>query len=264
MLRQIFDMLCRSHPPALGVDSVKFSKLLYEAKIQPKLLSIGDAAFLFASNLTPGLYEMDFGGFIRAVEWVAQQFYSENGAKGTSSPSKTLPGIQHGMMKWQLSRHGEHNPDDRLLSSLRRFCYEILVHLPSLTSTWCEIMNSWRFERKQQLMKEYALKYCAATRLRATWIGFVTWRIFLHRRQRMREERQAAIKLQSFVRGRRQYLEYQNIRRITIRTQRRVHARSELRRLRAERAASLGEMDASPSVASAYVEAIECQDSCKA
>ncbi|KAL4136574.1 hypothetical protein PRIC2_000106 [Phytophthora ramorum] len=105
VLRQIFDALCRSHPPAFGVDSVKFSKLLYEAKIQPSMLGIGDAAFLFASNITPGFtYEMDFDGFVRAVEWLSQQFYADTATKVKTSPSKALPGIQHAMMKWQLSR----------------------------------------------------------------------------------------------------------------------------------------------------------------
>ncbi|KAG3191140.1 hypothetical protein PC128_g11072 [Phytophthora cactorum] len=228
VLRRIFDTLCRSHPPAFGVDSVKFSRLLYEANIQPKLLSIGDAAFLFASNLTPGFtYEMDFDGFVRAVEWLAQQFYSDNG----TSLKRRIPGIQHTMLKW---RRGE-NARDRLMESLRRFCFETLVHLPCLASTWLGIMESWRLARKQQLLREHSRKYCAATRLRASWIGFVTWRIYLRRRQRMKEERQAATKIQSFVRGRKRYLEYQRVRRIVIRTQRRVHARSELRRLRAER-----------------------------
>lgn len=238
VLRQIFDALCRSHPPAFGVDSVKFSKLLYEAKIQPTLLGIGDAAFLFESNLTPGFtYEMDFDGFVRAVEWLAQRFYSENGTKGKTGPSKTVPGVQHAMIKWQHSRRGDHGARDCLLSSLRRFCYETLVHLPNLNSTWHEIMDSWRLVRKQQLLQEYALKYCAATRLRATWIGFVSWRIFLRQRQRMKDERLAATKLQSLARGRKRYLEYHRARRIVIRTQLRIYARSELRRLRAERAA---------------------------
>ncbi|EGZ20852.1 hypothetical protein PHYSODRAFT_457671, partial [Phytophthora sojae] len=244
VLRQIFDALCRSHPPAFGVDSVKFSKLLYEAKIQPNLLPIGDAAFLFASNLPPGItYEMGFGGFVRAVEWLAQQFYSEKSPKAKrNSPSKTLPGVQHAMMKWQLSRRAENDARDHLLAPLRRFCYETLVHLPSLSSTWHDIMDSWRLARKQQCMQEYALKYCAATRLRASWVGFVTWRIFLLRRQRMREERLAATKLQSVARGRKWYVEYQRIRRIVTRTQLRIHARSELRRLRAERAAFIERM----------------------
>ncbi|KAJ8575283.1 hypothetical protein ON010_g3929 [Phytophthora cinnamomi] len=202
VLRQIFDALCRSHPPAFGVDSVKFSKLLYEAKIQPNLLAIGDAAFLFASNVTPGFsYEMGFDGFVRAVKWLAQQFYSKKNVKVSKSPSKMLPGMQHSMMKWQLSRRGEMDAGDYLLSSLRRFCYETLVHLPSVASTWRDIMDSWRLARKQQCLQEYTLKYCAATRLRASWVGFVTWRIFLHRRQRMREERLAATKLQSVARG---------------------------------------------------------------
>ncbi|KAE9036027.1 hypothetical protein PR002_g7281 [Phytophthora rubi] len=243
VLRQIFDALCRSHPPAFGVDSVKFSKLLYEAKIQPNLLAIGDAAFLFASNLTPGFtYEMDFDGFVRAVEWLAQQFYSEKSVKAKPSSSKIFPGVQHAMMKWQLSRRGENDARDRLLSPLRRFCYETLVHLPSLSSTWYDIMDSWRLARKQQCLQEYALKYCAATRLRASWVGFVTWRIFLQRRQRMREERLAATKLQSVARGRKWYLDYQRMRRIVTRTQLRIHARSELRRLRAERAAFIERM----------------------
>ncbi|GMF19066.1 unnamed protein product [Phytophthora fragariaefolia] len=164
VLRQIYDALCRSHPPAFGVDSVKFSKLLYEAKIQPTLLAIGDAAFLFASNLTPGFtYEMDFDGFVRALEWLAQQFYSEK-RKSKSGPSKILPGIQHEMMKWQLSRRGENNMRDHLSTPLRRFCYETLVHLPSLSSTWNNIMNSWRLAHKEQCLREYVLKYCAATR----------------------------------------------------------------------------------------------------
>ncbi|KAE9352616.1 hypothetical protein PF008_g5377 [Phytophthora fragariae] len=243
VLRQIFDALCRSHPPAFGVDSVKFSKLLYEAKIQPNLLAIGDAAFLFASNLTPGFtYEMDFDGFVRAVEWLAQQFYSEKSVKVKTSSSKILPGVQHAMMKWQLSRREENDARDRLLSPLRRFCYETLVHLPSLSSTWHDIMDSWRLARKQQCLQEYAMKYCAATRLRASWVGFVTWRIFLQRRQRMREERLAATKLQSVARGRTWYLDYQRMRRIVTRTQLRIHARSELRRLRAERAAFIERM----------------------
>ncbi|EEY61411.1 uncharacterized protein PITG_01708 [Phytophthora infestans T30-4] len=228
VLRQIFDTLCRSHPPASGVDSVKFSKLLYEANIQPKLLSIGDAAFLFASNLTSGTsYEMDFDGFTRAMEWLAQQFYSDNGA----NLSKSKPGIQHAMWKW---RRGENAPD-HLQESLRRLCFETLVQLPCLASTWHEIMESWRLERKRELLREYARKYCAATRLRASWVGFVAWRIYLRRRQRMKEERQAATTLQSLVRRRKPYLEYQRVRRVVIRTQRRVHARSELRRLRVER-----------------------------
>ncbi|KAL4175131.1 hypothetical protein KRP22_000103 [Phytophthora ramorum] len=206
VLRQIFDALCRSHPPAFGVDSVKFSKLLYEAKIQPSMLGIGDAAFLFASNITPGFtYEMDFDGFVRAVEWLSQQFYADTATKVKTSPSKALPGIQHAMMKWQLSRS---NNRDHLLASLRRFCYEILVHLPSLTWTWHEIMDSWRRARKQQFLQEYALQYCAATRLRASWIGLVTWRIFSRRRQRMKEERLAVTKLQSIARERKHYLEY--------------------------------------------------------
>ncbi|ETN24623.1 hypothetical protein PPTG_00860 [Phytophthora nicotianae INRA-310] len=223
ILRPIFDTLCRSHPPAFGVDSVKFSKLLYETNIQPKLLSIGDAAFLFASKTTPGFNEMDFNGFVRAIEWLAQQFYSDN------TKTRTKPGIQHTMLLWR--RENARGLQD----SLRRFCFETLVHLPCLASIWHEIMESWRIERKQQLLQEYALKYCAATRLRANWIGFVTWRIYLRRRQRMKEERMAATEIQSLVRGRKQYLEYQRVRQIVVRTQRRVHARSELRRLRVER-----------------------------
>ncbi|OWZ16086.1 hypothetical protein PHMEG_00010169 [Phytophthora megakarya] len=268
VLRQIFDTLCRSHPPALGVDSVKFSKLLYEANIQPKLLSIGDAAFLFASNLTSaGLYEMDFEGFVRAVEWLAQQFYSENDKRGKKSSSKTLPGIQHGMMKWQLSRRGDHIPRDCLLSSLRRFCYETLVHLPSLTSTWQEIMNSWRLERKRQLMQEYALEHCAATRLRASWVGFVTWRAFRQRRERMRVERQAATKLQSYV----------AISKLSSRTlHHHKNTASDSCSLRAEAAssragdlcraheASVGEVDAPPPLEPAHVEANKRQAGCKA
>ncbi|KAL4108556.1 hypothetical protein PRIC1_000271 [Phytophthora ramorum] len=114
VLRQIFDALCRSHPPAFGVDSVKFSKLLYEAKIQPSMLGIGDAAFLFASNITPGFtYEMDFDGFVRAVEWLSQQFYADTATKVKTSPSKALPGIQHAMMKWQLSRKRERKHQER-------------------------------------------------------------------------------------------------------------------------------------------------------
>ncbi|KAG7393365.1 hypothetical protein PHYPSEUDO_009569 [Phytophthora pseudosyringae] len=238
VLRQIFDALCRSHPPAVGMDSVKFSKLLYEASIQPKLLGIGDAAFLFASNLTPGFtYEMDFDGFVRALEWLAQQFYGATGSKGKPSPCKTAPGIQHAMLQWQLTRPAECGARDHLLASLRRFCFETLVYLPSLTLTWHEIMDSWRLASKQQLLQEYALTYCAATRLRASWIGFVTWRVFFQRRQRMKQERLAATKLQSLARRRRLYLEYQRVRRLVIRTQLRIHARSELRRLRAERAA---------------------------
>ncbi|KAL3668437.1 hypothetical protein V7S43_006521 [Phytophthora oleae] len=235
VLRQIFTALCRSHPPAFGVDSVKFSKLLYEANIQPKLLSIGDAAYLFTSNLTLGFsYEIDFDGFVRALEWLAQQFYSETG----SSPSKARSGTQHAMMKWQLQRGNS----PRLLASLRRFCFETLVHLPSLTTTWQEIMNSWRLAQKQQLLEQYALKYCAATRIRATWVGFRTWRVFVQQRQRMKNERLAATKLQSAFRGRRLYLEYRRVRRILIRTQLQIHARFELRRLRTERKAFVERM----------------------
>jgi hypothetical protein len=240
VLRRIFDALCRSHPPAFGVDSVKFGKLLYEAQIQPARLSIGDAAFLFASNLTPGFtYEMDFRGFVHAVEWLAQQFYRGGGKK---SPSKTVAGTQHAMMQWQLSRRQERDTRSRLLPSLRRFCYETLVHLPSLASTWHSIMDSWRLERKQQLMQAYTLRYCAATRLRASWVGLTTWRVFLQRRKRMRDERLAATKLQRVARGRREYVAYQRIRRVVKRTQRRIHARFELRRLRAERAAFVARM----------------------
>ncbi|KAF1791767.1 Tetratricopeptide-like helical domain [Phytophthora cactorum] len=160
-------------PPAFGVDSVKFSRLLYEANIQPKLLSIGDAAFLFASNLTPGFtYEMDFDGFVRAVEWLAQQFYSDNG----TSLKRRIPGIQHTMLKW---RRGE-NARDRLMESLRRFCFETLVHLPCLASTWLGIMESWRLARKQQLLGAFS-------------------------------GTSGSYQVQSFVRGRKRYLEYQRI-----------------------------------------------------
>eukprot|EP00644_Phytophthora_capsici_P007245 jgi/Phyca11/58976/gw1.22.349.1 len=229
VIRQIFTALCRSHPPAFGVDSVKFSKLLYETSIQPKLLSIGDAAFLFASNLTLGFsYEMDFDGFAHALEWLAQRFYRET----CTGPTKTRSGTQHAMMKWKRQR-SEHNS----LASLRRFCFETLVHLPMLTTMWQEIMNSWRLAHKQQLLDEYALRYCAATRIRATWVGFGAWRVFVQRRQRLKDERLAATKLQSVARGRKLYAEYHRVRRILIRTQLQFHSRFELRRLRAERKA---------------------------
>ncbi|KAK1941748.1 hypothetical protein P3T76_006812 [Phytophthora citrophthora] len=234
ILRQIFTALCRSHPPAFGVDSVKFSKLLYEANIQPKLLSIGDAAFLFASNLTHGFsYEMNFDGFVHAVEWLAQRFYSETG----TSPSKNRSGAQHAMTKWKLQRNERNS-----LITLRRLCFESLVHLPMLTTTWQEIMNSWRLARKQLLLDEYALHHCAATRIRATWVGFRTWRVYVQRRQRMKAERLAATKLQSVARGRRLYVEYQRVRQILIRTQLQIRAKFELRRLRAERKAFVERM----------------------
>ncbi|GMF16942.1 unnamed protein product [Phytophthora lilii] len=243
VLRQMFDALCRSHPPAFGVDSVKFSKLLYEANIQPTHLSIGDAAFLFASNLTHGFtYELNFNGFVCAVEWLAQYLYGESSKKNMTSPVKSQYGIQHGMLQWQTSRRSEQNGCDRLIVPLRRFCYETLVHLPSLSYTWNQIMDSWRRARKQQCIQNYVLKYCAATRLRASWKGLITWRIFLQKRQRMREQRLAATKLQSFARERKQYCEYRRIRSIITRTQFRIHARSELRRLRAERAAFIERM----------------------
>lgn len=243
VLRQIFDTLCHSHPPGLGVDSVKFSKLLYEAKIQPALLSIGDAAFLFASNIMVGSsYEMGFDGFVRAIEWLAQRFYSDKKPiVGKTSPTKPLPGIQHAMLQWR-AQHGVPACRERLQSPLRRFCFETLVHLPSLAGTWREIMNAWRLASKQPFLQAFAVRYCAATRLQACWVGFMTWKNYLQRRQRMKEERCAATKLQSVVRARRNYVEYSRVHRIVVRTQRRVHARAELRRLRAERAAFIERM----------------------
>ncbi|KAG6967527.1 hypothetical protein JG687_00004215 [Phytophthora cactorum] len=91
---------------------------------------------------------MDFDGFVRAVEWLAQQFYSDNG----TSLKRRIPGIQHTMLKW---RRGE-NARDRLMESLRRFCFETLVHLHCLASTWLGIMESWRLARKQQLLREHS------------------------------------------------------------------------------------------------------------
>ncbi|RLN90471.1 hypothetical protein BBJ28_00018125 [Nothophytophthora sp. Chile5] len=234
LLRQIFDSLCHSHPPALAVDSVKFSKLLYEAHVQPSRLGIGDAAFLFASNLAPGsAYEMDFDGFVRAIEWLAQQFYSDSDVKGASRPKKTIIGVQSSPSKRQCTR---------ALSPLRRFCFETLVHLPSLQAVWHRLMDSWRRERKQQVLSTFALEYCAATRLQACWKRFITWKTYLEERQRMKDERLAATKLQSHVRGRQSRLNYVSVRQAARKVQLRVKARQELRRLRAERVAFLERM----------------------
>ncbi|RLN32511.1 hypothetical protein BBJ28_00007566 [Nothophytophthora sp. Chile5] len=234
LLRQIFDSLCHSHPPALAVDSVKFSKLLYEAHVQPSRLGIGDAAFLFASNLTPGsAYEMDFDGFVRAIEWLAQRFYSDSDVKGTSRPKKIIMGVQSSPSKRQHAR---------VLSPLRRLCFETLVHLPSLQAVWHRLVDSWRRERKQQVLNTFAFEYCAATRLQACWKRFITWKTYLEERQRMKDERLAATKLQSHVRGRQSHLNYIRVRQAARKVQLRVKARRELRRLRAERVAFLERM----------------------
>lgn len=165
LLTRTYELLCHSHPPSFAIDSVKFSKLLRECGVQPQFLDVGDAAFLFMSNLTPGSrYEMVFDGFQSALEQVSVIMY----------PCSE--------------------------SALKHFCFYRLVHAPSLLMIWKDIIDKWRRKEKLSLMNDFAGKYCAATRIQALWKQIQTRRIHISALDRMKEERCAAIKIQSVFR----------------------------------------------------------------
>jgi hypothetical protein len=205
LLYKSYELLCHSHPPSTAVDSVKFSKLLRECGVQPKFLSVGDAAYLFASHLTPGShYEMVFDGFERALERVAHIMYDHQ---------------QQG------------------LSPLRRFCFDRLVHAPSMCLIWRDVVNMWRVMEKRKRMQAFADGYCAATRIRALWKQVSTRRIHIRALERMKAERLAATKIQSVWRMRVVRVRFHHLRFTTMRLQVRIKARAQLRHLRQERAA---------------------------
>lgn len=210
LLCKSFELLCHSHPPSIAIDSVKFSKLLRECGVQPKFLSVGDAAYLFASHLAPGShYEMAFDGFERALECVALVMY----------------------------RQKQQGP-----SPLRRFCFDRLVRAPSMCLIWRDVVNTWRVTEKRRRMQAFADRYCAATRIRALWKQVSTRRVHIRALERMKAERLAATKIQSVWRMRVVRVGFRHLRFTTMRLQVRLKARAQLRQLHQERAAFVERM----------------------
>lgn len=219
VLRKKFDAMCHSHPPSVSIDSVKFSKLLREIGLQPQVLSIGDAAFLFASHMASGShYEMDYDGFVVALERVASMVYQE-------SP---------------INRHRHRRHSDAAaaneISTLSRLFFERMVTTPSMITIWHKVIDSWRLEYKTALLEQYAREYSAATRIQSLWKRFAIRCMHMRALAQMKAERKAATKIQSVERRRRAYQPFQRLKHSTILVQRRINARRELRRLRQERA----------------------------
>lgn len=205
LLAQTFDLLSRSHPRGFGIDGVKFSKLMRECGAQPKFLSVGDAAFLFASGLAPGSsFEMTLDGFTLSLERVAAL----------------------------IARRRRQSIDD----PLRKFCFDRLVRAPSLLSIWRGIVDNWRRQHKRTLVTQVARQYCAATRLQAWWRQVVVRRTHLGTLLKAKAERLAATAIQSAWRMHRCRAEFVKVRTAAVRLQLMIRARAELRRLRRERA----------------------------
>lgn len=207
LLRKCYELLCHSHPPSVAVDGVKFSKLLRECGVQPKFLTVGDAAYLFASHLAPGShYEMVFDGFERALDRVARIIYDQR-------------------------------QQQQQLSPLRQLCFDRLVHAPSLLLIWRDVVNVWRLTEKRRRMQAFADEYCAATRIRALWKQVATRRVHIRALERMKAERHAATKIQSVLRMRVVRVRFSHLRYTAVRVQVRIKARAQLRLLRQEWAA---------------------------
>lgn len=207
VLRQKYDALCLSHPSSFAIDSVKFSKFLRECEIQPLHLSIGDVAFLFASNMASGShYEMVFDGFIAAFETIASQLYR---------PKKTARLVTN--------------------SPLTTLVFEKLIHVPSMLLIWKSVVNSWRLAAKKQVIQVAGLQYCAVTRLQARWKLFATRRIHRQYLERKKLERRSAILIQKTAKRYQAQTRYQALRATTVYVQLRVQARKQLRTLRRER-----------------------------
>lgn len=207
VLRQKYDAMCLSHPPSFAIDSVKFSKFLRECDIQPAHLSIGDVAFLFASNMAPGShYEMVFDGFLAALETIAAQFCRPKKRFSTTS------------------------------SPLTALVFENMIHVPSMLPIWKSVVDSWRLEAKRRVILFAGLRYCAATRVQARWKRFATQRIHRQYLERKKLERRSAILIQTTAKRYQTQTRYQALRAATIYVQLRVQARKRLRTLRMEQA----------------------------
>ncbi|TMW57290.1 hypothetical protein Poli38472_003215 [Pythium oligandrum] len=202
-----YGALCHSHPPSLAIDSLKFSKFLRECELQPRFLSVGDAAFLFATHRAPGShYEMIYGGFMKALAHIAVLVYGK-----------------------QDTIVVDHN------EIIRRLFFEWLIRAPSMREIWMELVDSWRLVEKKHFMTGAARRYCAATRIRSVWKRYVTRCRHVEAMKRLKQERLAASKLQSIYKMRREQGYYLKLRTCTIRVQLFIKARRYLRHLRAKR-----------------------------
>ncbi|KAJ0407545.1 hypothetical protein P43SY_006863 [Pythium insidiosum] len=218
--RPLYDALCRSHPRSWSIDSLKFSRLLRDCELQPRALTVGDAAFVFFAHRAPGsFHDMSYDGFLASLQWIARRLYRDNDAdqNGTGTGS-----------------------DDR--ARLQRLCFEWLIRAGCVQDIWFAVVNAWRLEAKERVLVVVARRWCAATRLQATWRRVLARKQHAEALERRLLERRAAVRMQSVVKMRRVRRHYQHLRAVTIRTQLFIKARRELRRRRAERIAYVERM----------------------
>ncbi|GLE04224.1 hypothetical protein PINS_up013135 [Pythium insidiosum] len=217
LLKPTFDALCRSHPRSWSIDSLKFSRLLRDCELQPKALTVGDAAFLFFAHRAPGsFHEMLYDGFVEALRWIARRLYASDG--------DVIDSIE---------------ADD---CRLRRLCFEWLIRAGCVHEIWFGVVNAWRLEAKDRVLVVVARRWCAAIRLQATWRRVLARKQHAEALERRLLERRSAVRIQSMVRMQLSRRHYVALRHATLRTQLVVKARRELRRLRAERAAYVERM----------------------
>uniref|UniRef100_K3WKX1 EF-hand domain-containing protein n=1 Tax=Globisporangium ultimum (strain ATCC 200006 / CBS 805.95 / DAOM BR144) TaxID=431595 RepID=K3WKX1_GLOUD len=228
----------KAHPPSFAIDGVKFSNFLRECGLQPTVLSIGDVAFLFARNVASGShYEMDFDGFVQALETIASLVYPPVPLKKKKKHANKRRQYCGGQQRNDDGKEAEEGFMVAPSSPLASLVFERLLFVPSMAVIWYKLIDSWRLEKKLELLTVYAREYCAATRIRAVWKQYMIKRIHLVTLLRMKAERHAATTIQSYERRRRQYAPFQRLRQATIHAQRRIHAHHQLRCLRAQRAA---------------------------
>ncbi|KAF1336697.1 hypothetical protein FI667_g152, partial [Globisporangium splendens] len=166
VLHKKYDAMCKAHPPSFAIDGVKFSNFLRECGLQPTVLSIGDVAYLFARSVASGShYEMDFGGFVQALESIASLVYPP------VSPKKKKCANDRRHYRGQSNDDNEAGEGFVAAPSppLASLVFERLLFVPSMAVIWYELITSWRLEKKLELLTVYAREYCAATRIRSVW-----------------------------------------------------------------------------------------------
>jgi hypothetical protein len=184
------------------IDSVKFGRFIRDSQIKPSQIGIGDIAYIFARNCAIGSkYEMQFDGFIRAIQMVATMMY---------------PSI----------------PEQKRLPNL---FLSVMIYSTNIRPLWKQIVESWRMKIKISLLGSCSLRYCAVTRIQAKYRSLCTYRKYQQTLLMRRIRRHASIKIQSIVRMHRQRSYFLYLKSIVIRIQVFIKARHILRTLKRQR-----------------------------